>query len=136
MITNSEAASILKDKNIRPTQQRISVYRFLKGNKTHPTADDIYLSLLPDYPSFSKTTIYNSLNALVSAGLVIVVTIDGTEVRYDADISVHGHFKCVNCGKIIDFEIEDIVSNDPSVSNALVLQKDVYYRGLCEECNK
>ena len=62
-----ETASILKDHGIRPSLQRVCVYRYLRGVKTHPTVDEIYSALLPEYPSLSRTTVYNTLELLITS---------------------------------------------------------------------
>lgn len=63
-------AAALSAAGLRPTQQRIAVYAYLLAHPTHPTADTIYQAMAAEYPTFSRTTIYNSLRALSAAGLM------------------------------------------------------------------
>ncbi len=125
---------LFKDNNFRATPQRVAVYEYLSKNPTHPDADEIYKSVLKNNPSFSKTTVYNSLTSLEEQGFIIKVNIDSNRVRYDSDITLHGHFVCDNCKKIYDFKIESIKCS--GIENFSVKQRDVYYSGLCPECNK
>ena len=62
------AAQSLQEKNIRPSLLRIKILEYLISVKTHPTVDEIYDKLLPEIPTLSKTTVYNTLKLLVEAG--------------------------------------------------------------------
>ncbi len=56
------------------------------------------------------------------------------ERRYDVGMNDHGHFICEKCGLIRDFCIElyDYVTDLPP--DYRVKKRDVYYRGLCDQC--
>ena len=77
----------------------------------------------------SKTTIYNTLNALVNANLVRVITIEDNETRYDATTENHGHFKCESCGEIFDFNINFDSLAAEGLGSFKVNHKDVYFKG-------
>lgn len=128
-------SSILRDNNIKPSIQRIKVLEYLYNNRTHPMADEIYKALHIEIPSLSKTTIYNTLNTLVKAGLVRLITIEDNITRYDYDTSSHGHFKCNKCGDIFDFNINLEHLSKATLNGFKVTSKDVYYKGLCSYCN-
>ena len=91
-----ETASILKDHGIRPSLQRVFVYHYLRGVKTHPTVDEIYSALLPEYPSLSRTTVYNTLELLLDNNLAISLDFGDGFLRYDADCSPHSQI-CDKC---------------------------------------
>ena len=84
----------------------------------------------------SKTTVYNTLNTFISAGLVRLISIEDNETRYDADVSNHGHFKCQRCQKIYDFVIDISQLYTDGLEGFTILEKDVYFRGFCSECLK
>lgn len=129
-----EIAEIFKKNKFRATPQRIAVYKYLCENRTHPDADEIFKSVVKTHPSFSKTTVYNSLQALEEQGLVVKVSIDTNRIRYDAGVSSHGHFICTRCNKIFDFEIDKSLGECQSLNDFCVSKRDVYYSGLCPEC--
>jgi Fur family peroxide stress response transcriptional regulator len=122
--------------NIRPSFQRIKVLEFLYHHDIHPTVEDIYHELAPDIPSLSKATVYNTLHALVEGGLARVISIDENEMRYEAMIKNHGHFKCESCGCIFNFGIEIDHIKVSDLSQFSVKEKSVYFKGLCPDCNK
>lgn len=125
-------ADIFKQKGIKATPQRIAVYNFLVENPIHPDVETVYKNVVKEYPSFSKTTVYNCLQLLADSGLLIPVKIDNEKIRYDADTSFHGHFRCEGCGKIYDFKCDD--KNVLGIDGFEIKQKDVYYSGLCSCC--
>ena len=53
---------VCKSIGISPSITRKMIYEFIEGSKTHPTADDIYRSLIDTLPTLSKTTVYNVVN--------------------------------------------------------------------------
>lgn len=125
--------SLFKEKNFRATPQRIAVYKYVYGHRTHPDAAQIYKSVLKNNPSFSKTTVYNALRSLCESGFLIPVTIDGVKTHYDANVNFHGHFICTECGGIYDFEVPEPIGK--GLGGFAVERKDVYYSGLCLNCN-
>ncbi len=127
-----EIIDLFKENGLKATPQRIAVYNFLVENPVHPDVETVYQSMIMDNPSFSKTTVYNCLQALTDCGLLIPVKIDNEKIRYDADTSFHGHFKCDCCGRIYDFKCFD--EKVSGIDNFKIKQRDVYYSGLCSCC--
>lgn len=127
-----EIAVLFKEKGLKATPQRIAVYKFLFENRIHPDVETVYSQVISDNPSFSKTTVYNCLKDLTACNLLIPVTIENNKIRYDADTSYHGHFKCSSCGKIFDFICSE--ENISGLDGFEIKQKDVYYSGLCNHC--
>ncbi len=127
-----DITALFKQRGFRATPQRIAVFKYLCENPTHPDADEIYRSVISIHPSFSKTTVYNSLQSLVENGFITKINIDGTRVRYDANTSLHGHFICNCCGKIFDFDVSNVQYS--GIDGFSVATKDVYFSGLCNEC--
>ena len=125
----------LSEKNIRPSLQRMAVYGFLVENPIHPTVDTIYQALHPEIPTLSKTTVYNTLKQLVDCGLVQTVTIEDGELRYDADISNHLHFKCINCGTVFDVFKEITLPENLLPEGFVVSKKQTNIWGTCSNCN-
>ncbi|HBG65037.1 MAG TPA: transcriptional repressor [Treponema sp.] len=98
----------LQAKGIRPSQQRLAIYAYVKQHRTHPTTDAVYTALSPDYPTLSRTTVYNTLHLFCERGLIQKVCIEDEEIRYDAELREHIHFKCSCCGEIFDIFSEKI----------------------------
>ncbi|MDD5601190.1 MAG: transcriptional repressor, partial [Actinomycetota bacterium] len=72
-------AEILKEKNIKPSYQRIKILEYLILRKNHPTVDEIFKDLIKEMPTLSKATVYNTLDLFKRSGLARVVTIEDNE---------------------------------------------------------
>ncbi|MBN1496740.1 MAG: transcriptional repressor [Spirochaetes bacterium] len=136
---DNDLKDALIKKGISPSYHRLKIYEYLWENRTHPTADDIYNAIIKQIPTLSKTTIYNTLKTLGEKGLVSSITIEDNEVRYDADIAFHGHFKCTRCGALYDIDPEHIMLDKKNnvgkkILGHLVTEKQVYYKGICKKC--
>jgi Fur family peroxide stress response transcriptional regulator len=133
-VTINRAKNFLSKAGINPSYQRLRILEFLCNSYNHPTVDTIYNKLVRDIPTLSKTTIYNTLNLFQKRGLIIRLTIDEDEVRYDSNTDPHAHFHCTNCGCILDLEMESPVIEHEFVSKHRVLEKHLYLKGVCEGC--
>ena len=132
----NDLANELKKKNIRLSHQRLKVLEYMIHKRKHPTVDQIYIDLHKEIPTLSKTTIYNTLNALLEAGIVKALNISDNETKYDIVTDDHGHFKCDVCGNIYDFHIkvDEFISED--LKDFKVRDRDVYLKGICPRCSK
>ena len=128
----------LRAKGISPSPQRLAVYGYLKSHPVHSTADVLMRELKPSLPTLSLTTIYNTLKLFVSKNLVNEVIIEDGELRFDADLRDHAHFKCVTCQEVFDLfpEGEKIeISNLPSLPEGFSVESvHLCFRGRCARC--
>lgn len=92
----------LESNGQRYTEQRASVYRFLLGTDSHPTADDVFTSVRGQIPDISLATVYKSLETLVSCGLASKLTYGDGSARYDGRTDPHPHARCLDCGAVLD----------------------------------
>ncbi|MGP1602515.1 Fur family transcriptional regulator [Treponema sp.] len=136
----TDTAKLLTSHGVRPSVQRLAVYQYLKDHPEHPTVDTLYLALSPSIPTLSKTTVYNTLKLLQEKCLVKSVAIENDELRYDAEISEHWHFKCTGCGKIYDVysdeaaRIRDVtVGSLPKNFKPQKTEMNIW--GLCADCS-
>ncbi|NLN69299.1 MAG: transcriptional repressor [Chloroflexi bacterium] len=132
----STTANLLTRKGIRPSYQRIRIMAYLNQSERHPTVEDIFAALSLEIPSLSKATVYNTLHTLIEAGLVRVLNIEHDAQRYDPILENHGHFRCERCGQIFNFDIDMGQINTAGLQGFQIEKKDVYFSGLCPECQK
>lgn len=126
----------LKINGIKPSYQRIKIYEYLMDNKEHPTVETIYNALNGQIPTLSKTTVYNTLKVFIDKGIAMAITIDDNEVRYDADLGVHGHFKCEVCHKIYDFKVNIESDMNEELDGFKVRDQQMFVYGVCKTCNE
>ena len=126
--------SHLSKHNIKPSLQRIKIFEYLHGNKEHPTVDTIYSNLVGDIPTLSKTTVYNTLKLFIDNGITSTVTIEDNEVRYDAIMEEHAHFKCDLCGNVYDVEFDASALKFKKMNAFKVEKTNIYLKGKCKKC--
>ena len=132
-------SEFLNEHGIRPSQKRIMLMYYLQTHRVHPTVDDMYNALHDFIPTLSKTTIYNTMDLFVSHGVVLGLTIDEKQMRFDADVSPRAHFLCNACGKLYDVPINgDAIASLKSLlpHDMQATEVSVYYKGICRECKK
>ena len=127
-------AEKLKSYAIRPSVHRLAIYRYLDEKRNHPTAEMIYQALLPDNPTLSRTTVYNTLKLFSEHNAVQEVIIEDGEMRYDANTAPHAHFKCTGCGAVHDFFFVPHEYLPELPSDFKIDEIHVNFRGLCPEC--
>lgn len=126
----------LLEHDIKPSYQRIRIFDYLIKNRNHPTVDIIFKNLISDIPTLSKMTVYNTLKLFMEKGIVIVLNIEDNEARFDADTTLHGHFKCKECGSVNDFSYDSSKLNFDSLRNVQVDETHIYLKGTCNTCIK
>ena len=137
-VDEQELICELRARGISPSPQRIAVYGFLKSHPIHPTAEMIMKELKPQLPTLSLTTIYNTLKLFVAKKLVCEVIIEDGELRFDADMKDHAHFKCVSCRQVFDLFPEgeklEIANLPPLPAGFSVESVHICFRGKCSSC--
>lgn len=130
----TELKQILQGYSIHPSHQRLQILMYLIEHKTHPTADIIYQFLAKKIPTLSKTTVYNTLKVFLAQGIIVELAIDEHELRYDANIKPHAHFKCKQCGQIYDVFAKSLLFNMDFIDGHQVTAYQVYLKGICKNC--
>lgn len=130
------ASELLKEKNVRPSLQRTGILDYLLTKRNHPTVNTIYEDLLPEMPTLSRMTVYNTLEALCENGLAISLDFGDGSLHYDADTRPHVHFQCEQCGSIYDIPVkpENLQGNVPAGFS--VRRTQFYAFGVCAKCSK
>jgi Fur family peroxide stress response transcriptional regulator len=122
---------------LKRTPQRLAILEYLRGNTSHPSAEEIYRAVSKKYQSMSFATVYNTLNALTRKGALRELTIDPERKRYDPDTSSHHHFICANCGNIFDVPEEIRVDLPGTLQENFTVQGyHIEFYGQCTPCRK
>ena len=128
-----------KENGLKITPQRTAIYGELLKAKDHPSADDIYKRIVKKIPNISFDTVNRTLLTFSKIGITKVVEGYGQAKRYDPDMDLHHHFRCVRCGRIIDFhnkDYDDIPVPEEINRQFTVTSKKVVPEGLCGKCKK
>jgi Fe2+ or Zn2+ uptake regulation protein len=132
--TQARITDAFRRHGVRSTAQRYAVLQYLLKHPTHPTVDEIYRAVNRHDPRMSRATVYNTLHALVDAGLARHVNLAGDASRFESHVEPHHHFLCNQCGRIEDlewFEPATVAQRCGIVSHAV---REVILQGFCESC--
>ncbi len=129
-----DIGTYLKSHEIKPSFQRMRIFEYLITHRNHPTVEMIYKSLVKEIPTLSKTTVYNTLNLFVEKKIAIVIVIEENETRYDADMGLHGHFKCEECLSVYDIDVEPEKIEIKGLGSFQVNEHHLYFKGICNNC--
>jgi Fe2+ or Zn2+ uptake regulation protein len=87
---------------LKVTPQRLAIVRELAADESHPTAQELYERLRPSLPTMSFATVYNTLDALSTAGLCAALALSPGSGRFDPNMEPHHHLVCDACGSVRD----------------------------------
>jgi len=128
-----------KQKGLKVTPQRTAIFQELLKAKDHPTADDIYKRIVKKIPNISFDTVNRTLLTFSKISITRIVEGYGQAKRYDPDMGIHHHFRCIQCGSITDFYNKDYdnIAVPPEINKRFtVTGKKVVLEGLCGKCGK
>ncbi|MBI5327279.1 MAG: transcriptional repressor [Deltaproteobacteria bacterium] len=128
-----------REKGFKLTPQRLAILKFLNGNTSHPTAEDIYSNIKKIYPTVSFATVYNTLQTLKDKNEILEITIDPQKKHYDPNIKPHHHIICIECntiGDIFEDYSEALRLPDYIAMEFKPVGSHVDFYGLCIKCQK
>lgn len=128
-----------RKKGLKITPQRLAIFKILKDNKSHPSAEEIYLKVTKDYPTISLATVYQTLETLEQIGGIKVLRCDRRKTRYDPDLSYHHHLICTGCHKITDLrqDYSKALRLPASLRGGFEIDGcNVIFYGICQECKR
>lgn len=94
-------AERLRQAGLKATAPRLLILAALEGDRSHPTAEELFERLRRAHPSLSLSTVYNTLESFLHSGLCQRVNVDGS-LRVDGVNDVHDHAICRRCGRVFD----------------------------------
>ena len=133
MQITARSDAYLRQRGIKASFQRVSIYEYLQNTTAHPSASKIFADLHPTIPSLSRATVYNTLNLFILKKIAFPVQVDGAEARFDLCEPRHAHFHCVVCQTIYDIPAEDMVLPE-ALNDFEVQESQLHYKGRCPRC--
>ena len=134
-----ELITALKGRDYRLTPQRMELIRLIASSEGHPSAAQFYARIKVQFPTMSHATVYKTLGLLKEMGQVLEIDLRG-DSHYDGNRpQPHPHVICVQCGKIIDGEVNidaSAIRKLEMESGYKILRSQVSFFGLCPDCKK
>lgn len=128
----SELAEAIHARGGKVTCQRLLIYEMLEGNTDHPTAEAVYERVRRVMPVVSLTTVYKTLNELVSIGELTRFEVNGVS-HFDPNTDPHGEAVCLSCGRIVDV-IYEVPLSAAEVEGFRVTSAALTFYGYCQQC--
>ena len=124
-------------RGIRMTKQRRVILETLRRTKSHPTADEVYEKVRERMPKISLGTVYRNLQILGEMGAVKVISVGGTQRRFDGTVENHYHVRCLQCGRVADMSIDPDGTLEKAAQKASdfkITGHHLEFIGLCPGC--
>lgn len=138
----NKAEYLLREHNLKVTKPRLKILEYIMSNHNHPTAANIFEAISGSEPTY-RATVYNTLNKLVDAGIVVEIKNSDDSLHYDYFVEPHFHIICKQCGKIADvyypdFEtVENHMRAEAEKQTGFVTSTShLEIFGICPDCQK
>lgn len=129
---------IIRDMNLKVTDQRLLILKTLLMGRTHVTAQEVFEIVIEKDSSIGFATVYRFLRNLTEAGVVTEVRMGGLPARYEITTKEHhDHLTCVSCGKICEFENSQIEHLQDEVAQSFGFKLTTHVLelyGVCPDC--
>ncbi len=135
-MTTEQLQTLLLQAGIKPTQQRMLILDYLHKNRTHPNSEQIYQDLREAEKGLSRATVYNTVSIFKEKGLIKILDTGDEFAHYDIALDEHGHFQCLDCGRIWNIDLGDLDGpNGYTLPDGfLSVENLVLIKGYCPDC--
>ena len=132
------ARATLREQGYRLTPQRNIIWEVLRDAGRHLTAEEVAAEVRRTLPDVNVSTVYRTLELLVSLDLVVETRLEGAASYYEVSPEpTHHHFVCTRCGMVGHFGDELLAPVHEELTRRhefAVGQIQVTALGLCREC--
>ncbi|MGO9268059.1 MAG: Fur family transcriptional regulator [Candidatus Binataceae bacterium] len=129
----------LRDRGLKSTAPRDDIARVFFELGRHISAEELYTEVKKINQHVGYATIYRTLKLLKECELLTERHFDEGQARYEvAGGHHHDHFICETCGKIVEFEDEELERMQQTVARKLgvTLHRHKFeLYGLCADCH-
>lgn len=123
----------------RKTPERYAILERIFSYDGHFNADILYNIMQENY-RVSLATIYNTLDLLLEAKLVIKHQLGGQFAQYEKTFgnNTHHHLVCTSCGKVKEFSDKQIrvAIQTRTFAHFEMSHYSLYLFGLCSKCKE
>jgi Fur family ferric uptake transcriptional regulator len=133
--------NFLHVQRLKATPERFAVLDEIYSTHFHFEAEDILVRMRKKKYRVSRATIYRTLELLEKCGLIRKARLGETKAYYEHTYGRHHHehMKCEVCGRVIEFESEEIEKLQDLICkkyNFEMTHHILHLFGVCETCQK
>ena len=135
--------SIIERENLKFTIQKQLILEALLSSKEHMTINELHDKLKVN--NIGIATLYRNLDSFKNLGIITEINVEGKayyEMKIFGRKPIHIHFKCTNCGKIMDIEDNKLYHEYLKLNrlieerDLLIYDSDFTFKGICSDCKK
>ena len=140
-LKNSLFKARISGEGLKATKQREDILAIFLNSSGHKSLAQIYAQVAKTNPKIGYITVYRTLKLLARLGLATQRRFADGETRYEpaSEGTHHDHLICLDCGKIIEFEDQELEALQNGVARrhrfGISYHRMELY-GRCEECNR
>jgi Fur family ferric uptake transcriptional regulator len=138
--TSDLAKKVIRDMNLKVTDQRLLILEVIHKGRSHVTAQEVFESVHQVDPSVGFATVYRFLRNLTEFGHLTEIRVGGLPARYElAQQTHHDHLTCTACGKICEFEnqiIEELQIQTAHQFGFRLTHHVLELYGVCSDCDQ
>jgi len=131
----------LVEKGLKFTSEREQILKEIFSRHDHFDAEALFQVFHDRGENISRATIYRTLPLLVESGLAQEAMRCGEKICYEHIYGhrLHGHMICMGCGKIIEFENDELEKIKKKVCEEHGFKPTEFrfgIKGYCKDCQK
>ncbi|MBO5679866.1 MAG: transcriptional repressor [Bacteroidaceae bacterium] len=127
----------LLNKGLRKTQERFAILDAIYTIEGHFTLEVLYDIMIANRFHVSRATLYNTMELLVDAHLVVRHKF-GNTAQYEKsyNMTTHLHRICMGCGSVIELEDDKVrqVIENTRLKGFSIAHASLYMYGMCSKC--
>ena len=125
---------VFRQRGLKVTPQRQSIFRILHQNPVHLTAESVHRRARAEMPTISLKTVYDTLHSLASLGEIQALDLGTGSTLFDATVRPHHHLVCTSCRRTEDVDFDLGALHPDQRHGFVILSTEVVARGLCPDC--
>ena len=138
LVTAEHLETALLAKGLRRSAARSAILEAFASCEEHVSAEELTGRVRQRLAGVSPSTVYRTLNVLVSAGLATARTFGDGHTRFEpARADHHDHLICTTCGRVVEFKDDEIEKLQAAVARGhgfeITTHKLELY-GTCQGC--
>ena len=128
----------LRTKGFKMTPQRELIFRSFFELGEHVSVDELFEKVRRQDRSVGYSTVWRNLKLICQVGLAEEVNLGDGVTRYDrVTPEPHGHLYCLDCRKLIEFDIEQLIESLGGIVKTNQFTPAGYkieVQGQCNDC--
>ncbi len=120
------------------TPRRLSIFRILHHNGSHPTAHSVFRSACQERRTISLPTVYQTLSDMVALGEIQQFDVGTGAARFDPATGAHHYLVSTRCRAMRDVHCDLVDVHLPARQDHgfTISGAEVIFRGLCVKCSQ